>query len=127
MSLKKIYILAIGLFSVGCFAQNNPFEHLSLEERNQMAEKYHKLSMEKYQTSEMHRIYKDSALMANPNHIEYTERYSYSYRFILYESEEKQSRKLTSRYGRRNRSSKRNNRRNCVKKRRSEMLRLFLF
>lgn len=80
MSLKKIYILAIGLFTVGCFAQNNPFEHLSLEERNQLAEKYHKLSMEKYQTSEMHRIYKDSALMANPNHIEYTERYSYSYK-----------------------------------------------
>jgi len=80
MSLKNLYIVAISLFAVGCFAQNNPFESLSLEERDQLADKYHKLSMEKYQTSEMHRIYKDSALMANPKHAEYTERYSYSYK-----------------------------------------------
>ncbi|WP_177760666.1 tetratricopeptide repeat protein [Flavobacterium sp. I3-2] len=80
MSLKNLYIIAISLFAVGCFAQNNPFEHLSLDERNQLADKYHKLSMEKYQTSEMHRIYKDSALMANPKNAEYTERYSYSYK-----------------------------------------------
>ena len=80
MSLKKIYILAIGLFTFVCFAQNNPFEHLSLEERNLLADKYHNLSMDQYQTSEMHRIYKDSALMADPNHARYTERFSYSYK-----------------------------------------------
>jgi len=80
MSLKNLYIVAISLFTVGCFAQNNPFEHLSLEGKNALAKKYHDLSMTEYQTSEMHRIYKDSALMANPNHAEYTERYSYSYK-----------------------------------------------
>lgn len=82
MSLKKIYILAIGLFTVGCFAQNNPFEHLSLEERKQLAEKYNKLAAldNYYQTSEMHRIYKDSALIANPERKDIVQTYSYSYK-----------------------------------------------
>lgn len=81
MSLKKIYILAIGLFTVGCFAQNNTFEHLSLEERNQLASKFDNIARDYYyQSSEMHRIYKDSALMANPERKDIVQTYSYSYK-----------------------------------------------
>lgn len=82
MSLKNLYIIAISLFAVGCFAQNNPFEHLSLEERKELADKFNKMAAldNYYQTSEMHRIYKDSALMANPERKDIVQTYSYSYK-----------------------------------------------
>lgn len=82
MSLKNLYIVAISLFAVACFAQNNPFEHLSLEERKELADKFNKMAAldNYYQTSEMHRIYKDSALMANPERKDIVQTYSYSYK-----------------------------------------------
>lgn len=83
MALKKIIlynILIIGFFHSSYSQESNPFEHLSKEERIKLADKYHDLSQTVYQTSQMHRIYKDSALMAVPDHVEYMERASYSYK-----------------------------------------------
>src|SRR5690606_12404735 len=84
MALKKIILYNILLFIVFCHSsysqESNPFEHLSKEERIKLADKYHDLSQTVYQTSQMHRIYKDSALLAVPDHVEYMQRASYSYK-----------------------------------------------
>jgi len=82
MSIKNIYIILIAAFFLACKSHKNEdvFEHLSDEERNNLADYYHKKSKEYYQPSEVHRIYKDSTLMAAPNHVEYTQLYSYSYK-----------------------------------------------
>lgn len=83
MALKKIIlynILIIGFYHSSYSQESNPFEHLSKEQRIKLADKYHDLSQTVYQTSQMHRIYKDSALMAVPDHVEYMERASYSYK-----------------------------------------------
>lgn len=83
MALKKLSFAILLLFVLApllSFAQKNPFEHLPNEERLKIAKKYHDLSMDVYQTSEMHRMYKDTALLAVPDHVEYMQRYSYSYK-----------------------------------------------
>jgi len=84
MALKKIILYNILLFIGFCHSsysqESNPFEHLSKEERIKLADKYHDLSQTVYQTSQMHRIYKDSALLAVPDHVNYMQRASYSYK-----------------------------------------------
>lgn len=84
MALKKIILYNILLFIGFCHSsysqESNPFEHLSKEERIKLADKYHNLSQTVYQTSQMHRIYKDSALLAVPDHVNYMQRASYSYK-----------------------------------------------
>lgn len=84
MALKKFVLYNILIFIGFCHSsysqESNPFEHLSKEERIKLADKYHDLSQTVYQTSQMHRIYKDSALLAVPDHVEYMERASYSYK-----------------------------------------------
>lgn len=84
MALKKIFFYNILIFIGFCYSsysqETNPFSNLSKEKRLELADKYHNISMTFYQTSEMHRIYKDSALMAVPHHVEYLERTSYSYK-----------------------------------------------
>lgn len=84
MALKKFFLYNILIFMGFCHSsysqESNPFEHLSKEERIKLADKYHNLSQTVYQTSEIHRIYKDSALLAVPDHVEYMQRASYSYK-----------------------------------------------
>lgn len=84
MALKKFFLYNILIFIGFCHSsysqESNPFENLSKEERIKLADKYHDLSQTVYQTSQMHRIYKDSALLAVPDHVEYMERASYSYK-----------------------------------------------
>ncbi len=84
MALKRIFLYNILIFIGFCHSlysqESNPFSHLSKEERMKLADKYHDLSQTVYQTSEMHRTYKDSALLAVPNHVEYMQRASYSYK-----------------------------------------------
>ncbi|UUV20629.1 tetratricopeptide repeat protein [Paenimyroides aestuarii] len=84
MALNKFVLYNILIFIGFCHSlysqESNPFSHLSKEERMKLADKYHDLSQTVYQTSEMHRTYKDSALMAVPDHVEYMERASYSYK-----------------------------------------------
>ena len=84
MALKKFVLYNILIFIGFCHSshsqESNPFEHLSKEERIKLADKYHDLSQTVYQTSKMHRIYKDSALLAVPDHVNYMQRASYSYK-----------------------------------------------
>jgi len=84
MALKKFFLYNILIFIGFCHSsysqESNPFEHLSKEERIKLADKYHDLSQTVYQTSQMHRIYKDSALLAVPDHVNYMQRASYSYK-----------------------------------------------
>ena len=84
MALNKFVLYNILIFIAFCHSlysqELNPFENLSKEERIKLADKYHDLSQTVYQTSEMHRIYKDSALLAVPDHVNYMQRASYSYK-----------------------------------------------
>jgi len=84
MALKKFVLYNILIFIGFCHSsysqESNPFEHLSKEQRIKLADKYHDLSQTVYQTSQMHRIYKDSALLAVPDHVNYMQRASYSYK-----------------------------------------------
>jgi len=84
MALKKFVLYHILIFIGFCHSsysqELNPFENLSKEERIKLADKYHDLSQTVYQTSQMHRIYKDSALMAVAYHVNYMQRASYSYK-----------------------------------------------
>lgn len=82
MALKRffIYIVLFGFGHNSYSQEPNPFAHLSKEERAKLADKYHHLSQTVYQTSEIHRIYKDSALLAVPDHVNYMQRASYSYK-----------------------------------------------
>src|SRR5690606_35877220 len=86
MSLKSLFILIASVFFLSCKSSKNenPFEHLSSEEREKLATFYHNISITehhvKFQTGRLHRVYKDSALMAVPDHVEYIQRASYSYK-----------------------------------------------
>lgn len=84
MALKKFFLYNILILICFCHSlysqKSNPFENLSKEERIKLADKYHDLSQTVYQTSQMHRIYKDSALLAVPDHVNYMQRASYSYK-----------------------------------------------
>lgn len=84
--MKNIYIIFVAVFFLACKSSKNEdiFANLSAEEREELATFYHNISITKYhyqyQTGLLHRMYKDSALMAAPDHVEYTQRYSYSYK-----------------------------------------------
>lgn len=84
MALKKFFLYNILILIGFCHSlysqKSNPFENLSKEERIKLADKYHDLSQTVYQTSQMHRIYKDSALLAVHDHVNYMQRASYSYK-----------------------------------------------
>lgn len=86
MSLKSLFILIASVFFLSCKSSKNenPFKHLSLEEREKLARFYHNISIIEHhygaQTGKLHWIYKDSALMAVPDHVEYMQRASYSYK-----------------------------------------------
>lgn len=80
MSLKHLLIIIVILLS-GCKnEEKNPFQDLSVKEKDSLAAMYHKYSMSVYQPSALHRTYKDSALLVNPEHVEYRQRLSYSYK-----------------------------------------------
>lgn len=80
MSLKNILVFALVILS-GCKkGDSNPFQHLSQNEKDSITTMYHDYSMGVYQPSALHRKYKDSALLVNPEHVEYRQRLSYSYK-----------------------------------------------
>ena len=56
------------------------FGNLTEKEQDSLANFYHDLSMGMYQPSEMHRRFKDTAIMIKPDHVEYRQRLSYSYK-----------------------------------------------
>lgn len=83
MSVKIRLIFVTIILFVGCkpeTSDENKFADLTEEERNSLATRYHEYSMGMYQPSEMHRRYKDTALMIKPDHVGYRQRLSYSYK-----------------------------------------------
>lgn len=84
MPLKPLYPLLLCVFLIGCNgekqASENQFEDLTQSKKDSLTDWYHKASMIFYQPSEIHRTYKDSALLINPDHVEYRQRLSYSYK-----------------------------------------------
>jgi len=85
MSIKNLTLLFFAIVIISCEStkSENPFAHLSNEERAKLADDYHEKSMTfnpNFQTGKLHRIYKDSALLAVPDHVEYMQRASYSYK-----------------------------------------------
>lgn len=82
--MKKLIPFLLILVFLSC-ADNKPsaegkFAELSKTEKDSLTEFYHRFSMEFYQPSELHRRVKDTALMISPEHVEYRQRLSYSYK-----------------------------------------------
>lgn len=83
MSIKTLFIALIGFSLLSCNhtkTASNPFENLTQTEKDSLEKKYFDLSMQYYQPSDLHRMYRDSALMVNPDNAAYRERLSYSYK-----------------------------------------------
>jgi len=83
MSVKKIIFVVIFAMLLGC--QETPkdkFSTLTPDEKTELTDYYHKFSKYYLQPSEIHRTYKDSALMVDPSHVEYRQRLSYSYKKV---------------------------------------------
>lgn len=84
MSLKQLLGLLFILLIAGCNDRTTSFENkiadLTEKERDSLTDMYHEYSMLFYQPSEMHRKYKDTALIISPDHVEYRQRLSYSYK-----------------------------------------------
>lgn len=70
MSIKTLFIALIGFSLLSCNhtkTASNPFENLTQTEKDSLEKKYFDLSMQYYQPSDLHRMYRDSALMVNPD------------------------------------------------------------
>ena len=83
MSVKIPLVFLLIISFVGCKPEasvKDEYASLTEVERDSLATQYHKFSMAVYQPSEMHRRFKDTALMIKPNHVEYRQRLSYSYK-----------------------------------------------
>ncbi len=80
----KILLAFLLIISIGGCGQETSVEdkyaNLTEVERDSLAILYHNYSMAVYQPSEMHRRFKDTALMIKPDHVEYRQRLSYSYK-----------------------------------------------
>jgi len=72
MSLRIfLSFLFIG-FIIGCKSEpsvEDKFEDLTEKEQDSLANFYHDLSMGMYQPSEMHRRFKDTALIVKPDNV----------------------------------------------------------
>ena len=83
MSLKTLFPFLLIILLIGCKsdpAVPDKYAHLTETERDSLATYYHEVSMFFYQPTEMHRRYKDTALLIKPDHVEYRKRLSYSYK-----------------------------------------------
>ncbi len=83
MSVRTLLLLLMTVLIVGCKsdpAVEDRFAELTETERDSVATYYHEISMALYQPSEMHRKFKDTALIVKPDHVEYRQRLSYSYK-----------------------------------------------
>lgn len=85
MSMIK-YIVGCLLFMCSCSYKEDDsklesrFGEMTTEERDSLANWYNSVSNYMLQPSESHRRYKDSAMMAAPNHVGYRQVGSYSYK-----------------------------------------------
>lgn len=84
MSLKKVnsYTLILLIFSSCTNLQNKDISNLDAKEREALAKHYNESSNYFLQPSELYRQYKDSALLVEPNNVDYRQRLSYSYKKV---------------------------------------------
>lgn len=83
MSVRTYLPFLIVILIIGCKTEptvQDKYSDLTEPERDSLATVYHEISMGLYQPSEMHRRYKDTALIIKPDHVEYRQRLSYSYK-----------------------------------------------
>lgn len=83
MSLRFFIFIIVSFSLFGCTekrVESNQFDNLTQTERDSLEKKYFDLSLQYYQPTDLHRIYRDSALMVNPHNAAYRERLSYSYK-----------------------------------------------
>lgn len=84
MSIKQIILTGIiSLLTLGC-GKNSAvnYSELNENEKEKLANKYHNLSNYFLQPSDLYRVYKDSALMVQPNNVDLRQRLSYSYKKV---------------------------------------------
>lgn len=77
-----IPVILIILF-IGCKSEatgDYKYGNYTEEERDSLSTLYHNYSMSVNQPTELHRRLKDTALMIKPDHVEYRQRLSYSYK-----------------------------------------------
>ena len=83
MSVRTLLPFLLLSFLLGCKSEpavEDRFDNLTESERDSLSTHYHEISMALYQPSEMHRRFKDTALIVKPDHVEYRQRLSYSYK-----------------------------------------------
>lgn len=83
MPVKSIIPVLLIILFIGCKSEatvDHKYDNLTEEERDSLSTLYHDYSMAVYQPSEMHRKFKDTALMIKPDQVEYRQRLSYSYK-----------------------------------------------
>lgn len=82
MSVKYSFLLlTLTILLTNC-KQTNTSINLTKEEKDSIAKKLDKYSTYFYQPSDIHRIYKDSAIMYTPAKVNYIQRLSYSYKKV---------------------------------------------
>src|SRR5690606_15288871 len=73
----------ISFLAVNCKEKEPPyFSKLNESEKGELATQFHDLSNYFLQPSELYRTYKDSALIVQPNNVDYRQRLSYSYKKV---------------------------------------------
>lgn len=83
MSVRILIPILLLILLMGCKSEpalQEKFADLTETERDSLATLYHEISMGLYQPTEMHRRYKDTALIIKPDHVNYRQRLSYSYK-----------------------------------------------
>lgn len=83
MSVRPLIPILLLILVWGCKSEpavQDRFADLTETERDSLATYYHEVSMYLYQPSEMHRRFKDTALLVKPDHVNYRQRLSYSYK-----------------------------------------------
>lgn len=79
------FILFIPLFFLFCCTKQSPikksnYDHLTLTEKDSISERFNKISNFYRQPGQLHRTYKDSAVLVSPDNIGYRQVLSYSYK-----------------------------------------------
>ncbi len=81
--LRNLAIYVLALLTFCCKKVSNDDSHsLSEVQKDSLANQYDEISNYFLQPSEIHRIYKDSALMVEPENVDIRQRFSYSYKKV---------------------------------------------
>ncbi|WP_417785699.1 tetratricopeptide repeat protein [Tenacibaculum sp.] len=83
MSLKKVLFIVAISFVFSCKTERKlSFNKLTSKERDSIAKRFDDISVYFLQPSQIHREYKDSAIVVLPEKVDYIQRLSYSYKKV---------------------------------------------